>query len=146
MKIKNSWKDHPWNKGELVGEADVNFLKQISNPKSDEYTNLPNGKLVHQDKVWDNIIENGMFEPLLITISVKNKKIRLESGNHRINTAIKNEVSTLPCAVFVFENNVLYEQNGKHNFDASNIVDFEDMAFIKCPYPYQVDTKVLIAD
>lgn len=76
----------------MVEEIDTDFLYQISCKDNQPYTNLLNNDIVHQDKVWEDILKNGMLEPLLIRISLKTKEIRLESGNHRIKTAIQSGI------------------------------------------------------
>jgi hypothetical protein len=133
------WKQHPWALNDLVLEMEVSFLKKIANLEATDHTDLLNGDIVHQDLVWNNIKEEGLQEPLLIIIGYDNKTIRLESGNHRITTAIADGYTHLPVAVQVIKRNLLEKGNGLHFFDAKDIVDWTKI--IKCPYPYQISPK-----
>lgn len=105
-------------------------------------TDLLTGEIVHQDLVWKNILEDGLQEPLLIVIGFDNKTIRLESGNHRIKTAIKDGYTHLPVAVIIIKDNLLNEGNGLHFTNASDLVNWDNI--IRCPYPYQVDPKTVL--
>ena len=136
------WKKHPWAINGLVSNVGVDFLKKIANPKSTNFTDLLSGEIVHQDIVWKNIKEEGLQEPLLIVISYDHKTIRLESGNHRIKTAIKDGYTHLPIAILVIKDILLNEGNGTHYVDAKEIVNWNEI--IKCPYPYQVDPKKIL--
>lgn len=146
MKIlKNKrWESHPWSANNLVKNIDVNFLKEIANPSSTDYTDLLSGEIVHQSVVWENIKKEGMFEPLLIVIGFDDKRIRLESGNHRIKVAIEDGYTHLPAAILVLKGNIIHEGNGLHNFDANKIVNWCNL--VKCPYPYQVNPKLVLGD
>jgi hypothetical protein len=83
-----------------------------------------------------------MQEPLLIVIGYRNKTIRLESGNHRIKTAIEDGYTHLPCAVQVIQREFLEEGNGTHFYDAKDIIHWEKL--VKCPYPYQINPLEII--
>lgn len=87
--------------------------------------------------MWENIKEEGLQEPLLIVIGYENKTIRLESGNHRIKTAIEDGYTHLPVAVQIIKDNLLNEGNGTHYTNAKEIVNWNKI--IRCPYPYQVN-------
>ncbi len=139
---KENWKNHPWSINNYVFNTKIEFLKSISNPNATKYTDLLNESIVHQDIVWEDIKKNGMQEPLLIVIGYKDKTIRLESGNHRVNTAISDNYTHLPCAFFVFKESVFAKGNGEHKFDAKGLIDFSKL--IKCPYPYQINPKIIL--
>lgn len=144
MKILENkrWKEHPWSKFENVYDTDINLIHSIANPKATDYTDLLNGDVVHQERVWENIEKEGMQEPLLIIIGYDKQTIRLESGNHRIKVAKDKGYTHLPAAFFVFKESIFNSLNGNHFFDAKEIVNFNKL--IKCPYPYQVDPKKII--
>jgi hypothetical protein len=145
MKIlKNKrWESHPWSENNLVKNIDVNFLKKIANQESTDYTDLLNGEIVHQSIVWENIKAEGMFEPLLIVIGFDNKRIRLESGNHRIKVAIEDGYTHLPTAILVLKGNRIYDGNGLHDYDANNIVNWRNL--VRCPYPYQISPEKVLS-
>ena len=126
----------------MVQQIDVQFLKKIANPEATNHTDLLNGDIVHQDLVWENIKEEGLQEPLLIVIGYDDKTIRLESGNHRIKTAIADGYTHLPVAIQIIKRSLLEKGNGFHFFDAKDIVRWEHI--IRCPYPYQLEPKLIL--
>ena len=139
---KERWSKHPWALNNSVAEVDVNFLSKISNKQTKPYTTDLNENMVHQDVVWDDIEKNGLDEPLLIVIGTKERTIRLESGNHRVNNAIKEGYTHLPVAILIIKDNLLEIGNGKHYIDATHIVKWSNI--IKCNYPYQVDPRDIL--
>lgn len=138
---RDRWEKHPWAANNLVCELSLRFLRKITNPSADDYTDMLSGEIVHRDIVWKDIIDNGLHEPLLIVLGYDNKTIRLESGNHRIKNAIEDGYTHLPVALFVIKDNWLNEGNGTHfaRDDDSEIIDWESL--VKCPYPYQIDPR-----
>jgi hypothetical protein len=136
--LKNDrWKYHPWNNEKKVFLLPVGFIKKYSNPLPTDTTDLLNGDIVKQELVWENILNEGMVEPLLMIIGIKNKTLRLESGNHRINLAINDNVTHLPVAFFVSNQSMIHEGNGKHYFCAKKTINYD--LLINCPYYYQVN-------
>jgi hypothetical protein len=136
--LKNErWKNHPWNENENVFLIPVEFIKSYSNPQPTDTTDLLNGDIVRQELVWENILSVGMVEPLLMLIGLKNKTLRLESGNHRINLAIKDNITHLPVAFLASNQSIIHEGNGKHFFCAKKIIKYD--LLINCPYYYQVN-------
>ena len=133
--LNDKWTSHPWNRFQLVELVSVDFLSSIKNENSSNETNLISGEIVPEERVWKDIEENGMNEPLLLTVGLKNKTIRLESGNHRIKLAKKYGYTHLPVATFVSFETIKFEANGLHEYDAKNIINFKNM--IKCVYGYQ---------
>lgn len=117
-------------------------MKSISNVRATDYTDLLTGEIVHQSLVWRDIKESGLQEPLLIVIGYDNKTIRLESGNHRIKTAIEDGYTHLPVAILVIKENILNRGNGTHFFDAIDLVKWDSL--ISSSYPYQVDPRKVI--
>tara|TARA_B100000700_G_scaffold331722_1_gene467529 strand:+ start:12447 stop:12920 length:474 start_codon:yes stop_codon:yes gene_type:complete len=138
IKILNNelWKKHPWNVAKQIEQISTHFLLNIANKESTNYTDLLSGDIVHQNKVWYDIKNNGMQEPLLIRINPKTKEVRLESGNHRIKTAIKDNFTHLPCAIFITKKLVWNEGNGKHKKLIKDFIQYDKL--IECPYDYQI--------
>ena len=124
MKIKELWKNHPLYKQgkiELVPTAWVwKYYGKDVYPK----TNLMDGTLVKLDALWKNICEEGMHDPLIMRVGIKNKKFRLESGNHRIQVFHKHNIKMIPVTVEVKEecgplaDDVMTD--AQHNFDFNN--------------------------
>jgi len=124
---KTRWKNHPWNLFNLVEEVDVDFLSSIKNPYATKETDDLVGKIHPQKVVFDEIIKNGMRDPLLIVISLKHKTIRLESGNHRVDEAKLNLYTHLPVATLIIDDKILKKGNGTHYFPAENLINFSKL-------------------
>lgn len=135
LEIKK-WKKHPWNVGNQTEEVSVHFLNKIRNKKATTETDDLDGFIKDQVTIFNNIEKEGMRDPLLIVISLKHKTIRLESGNHRIQVAIDKGYTHLPVATLIIQEHYLNEGNGKHYYDAKNIINFEKL--MPNPYPYQM--------
>ena len=98
-KIKELWKKHPlYAQGviELVPTAWIwNYWGRDVSPEAD----LMDGTIVTLDQLWGNILEEGLHEPLIMRVGIKNKKFRLEAGNHRIQVFHQHGVDMLPVTV-----------------------------------------------
>ena len=138
------WETHPWNDYGLVKLFPTEFLKKYSNKTPSKYTNMSSGEIVKQEKVWADILENGMDEPMQLIIGTKDKTLRLESGNHRINMALKHGITHLPTVVFVSHDSIINSGNGEHYFNAEDVVNFSGL--IKCYYYYQINPELYFKD
>lgn len=132
----NRWMFHPWNDNHKVELIPVSFLDLIRNKNNKPFTDDLDGNIIHEDEVWKDIELNGMFEPLIIRIGFKNKTIRLESGNHRIRSALKNGYTHLPVATFVANDAIAFPINGHHQFLCEDIIHFQNL--IPSVYNYQI--------
>ena len=74
------------------------------------------------DVLWDNILSVGLHNPLIMRVGLRNKKFRLESGNHRIQLFHQHGIPLVPLTVQVREEcgphlgDVMTDAS--HNFDA----------------------------
>lgn len=124
MEIKESWKDHPLYKAgkiELVPTDWVwNYWGRDVSPEAD----LVDGTIVSLDGLWENIMSEGLHDPLIMRVGIKNKKFRLEAGNHRIQVFHKHGVPFIPITVQMREecgphvDDVMTDAT--HNFDAGD--------------------------
>ena len=129
------WESHPWTRSGMVRHCPLWILNLLSNKEISEYTERPNGELAHRDELWENIKRVGMHEPLLITISSKKKKIRLESGGNRLVKANQEGLTHLPVAVQVIDRGWL--SSNLHAYDATELVYWDRVR--PCMFPMQVD-------
>jgi hypothetical protein len=133
---KGEWINHPWNAAKLVELVRVDFLLSLCHQSPTDETDLHNNEICHVDKVWENIMEEGMFEPLVLRINPTNKEIRLESGNHRVYLAKKNGFSHLPVASFITRQTIFSIGNGEHVYRLPD--SFSEKGLVRCPYDYQI--------
>ncbi|MCF7865343.1 MAG: hypothetical protein K9M11_02450 [Candidatus Pacebacteria bacterium] len=84
-------------------------------------TDLMNGEVVDLDTLWKNICDEGLHEPFIMRIGIKNRKFRLESGNHRIQLFHKHGIKMIPVTVQVREECGPHVKDvmtrAHHNFD-----------------------------
>ncbi|MBI3632051.1 MAG: hypothetical protein HY225_01220 [Candidatus Vogelbacteria bacterium] len=58
---------------------------------------------VDLDALWKGLLLEGMYEPLIMRVGLKNNKFRLESGNHRIQLFHKYGVPMIPVTVQIHD-------------------------------------------
>ena len=81
------------------------------------------------DQLWENIVSDGLYDPVIIRVGKGNKKFRLESGNHRIQVLMKHGVPFTPATVEVQElcgpqvENIMTDAT--HNFDFTDDINTE---------------------
>lgn len=68
-----------------------------------------------------DIMENGIVEPIVLGIGVYSRKIRLDSGNHRIYLAPRLGLTHLPVIARVWNYCTFTNGNGDHSFDCPEI-------------------------
>ncbi len=112
MEIRPTWKEHPlYTQGaiELVPTAWVwKYWGRDVSP-------------VDFEALWKSIEEEGMYDPLIMRVGIKNRKFRLEAGNHRIQLLHEKGVAYAPLTVQITEecgphaDNILTDAT--HNFD-----------------------------
>ena len=126
MQIKESWKNNTkfdQNKIEMIPTSWLwDYWGRDVSPMAD----LMDGTPADMDALWENILKEGMHNPLIMRIGLKNKKFRLESGNHRIQLFHQHGVEEVPVIVQVREEcgphvgDVMTDAS--HNFDFGNEV------------------------
>jgi len=121
VSIKESWKNGPLYKDDKVELVPTEWVWKYRGKDVSPMTNLVNGVLVDLDGLWKNILKEGLTEPLIMRVGIKNKKFRLESGNHRIQVLYKNGIKMIPVTVQIQDECGPYIENvmtdATHNFD-----------------------------
>src|SRR3989344_6346527 len=124
MKIKELWKNHPLYKQGLVELVPTSWLWNYWGRDVSPEADLIDGTIVSLDELWENIKKEGLHNPLIMRVGLKNKKFRLEAGNHRIQVLHNNGVEFIPLTVQVREECGPHLEDvmtdASHNFDAGN--------------------------
>jgi len=68
-----------------------------------------------------DINANGIKEPIIIGVGVFSRKIRLETGNHRIYLCPRMGMTHLPCVARVWNYCTFNNGNGDHAFHCPEI-------------------------
>ncbi len=103
MEIKEEWKNHPLYKQGKVEMVPTEWVWRYWGKDVSPYANLPDGTTVGLEELWENILKEGLRSPLIMRAGLKNKKMRLESGNHRIQVLHQHGIKEVPVAVQVRE-------------------------------------------
>ncbi len=124
MQTPEPWRDHPLSlqgKVELVPTA---WVWQYRGADPSPYADVMDGTFVDAEMLWQDLLKTGMHMPFIMRVGLKNKKFRLEAGNHRIQLYYEHGVPMIPVAVQVKEEcgpqapDVMTEAT--HNFDAGD--------------------------
>jgi hypothetical protein len=101
MELKETWKKHPLYEAGVVELIPINWLWPYRG--SDLINSSDQEGYVDLDKLWSDILTNGLSNPLIIRVGLKNKKFRLEAGNHRIQVLYAHKITHIPATVQVCE-------------------------------------------
>ena len=96
----------------LVQNMPIQLIAPWRNP-----TPSPNDDL----SLMMDIDKNGIKEPVIIGVGAFSRKIRLETGNHRIYLCPRMGMTHLPCIVRVWNYCAFNNGNGDHAFDCPEI-------------------------
>lgn len=124
MEIKPRWKEHPLYEQGKIELVSTDWIWEYWGFDVTPMTNLKDGTIVGLDELWENILEEGLHDPLIMRVGIKNKKMRLEAGNHRIQLFHKHNIKMIPVAVQVRDEcgphlgDVMTDAS--HNFDATD--------------------------
>ena len=122
MDIKETWKEHPLYKQGKIELIPTDWVWQYWGPDVSPNADLMDGTIVTLDELWENILEVGLCNPLIMRVGLANKKFRLEAGNHRIQMFHKHGVKLTPLTIQVRDEcgphvtDVMTDAS--HNFDA----------------------------
>ena len=124
MIIKELWKNNPLYKQGKIELVPTDWVWKYYGKDVSPVANLMNGTIVDLDALWKNICEEGLYDPFIMRVGIKNRRFRLESGNHRIQVFYKNGVKMIPVTVQIREecgphaDDVMTD--AQHNFDFNN--------------------------
>jgi hypothetical protein len=90
----------------------VQLLTQWKNP-----TPSPNDDLA----LMEDISKNGILEPIILGVGVYSRKVRLDTGNHRIYLLPRMGMTHLPVVCRVWNYCTFNNGNGDHSFDCPEI-------------------------
>ncbi len=97
--MKEPWRNHQLaqeGKIELVPTA---WLWKYRGADVSSQADLADGSPVDLDGLWQDILKEGIKNPMIIRVGTKNKKFRLEAGNHRVQVLYRNNVLFAPATV-----------------------------------------------
>lgn len=122
--IKPLWKKHPLYKQGKIEIIPTSWVWKYRGVDVLPSADLKDGSMVTLDKLWENICREGLYDPFIMRVGLKNKKFRLEAGNHRIQIFYKNNIAMIPVTVQVKEECGPEAKNvmtiGTHNFDSGD--------------------------
>ncbi len=122
--IKPRWKEHQLYTQGVIELIPTDWVWKYYGPDVSPMADLMDGTPADLDALWKNISEEGLYNPLIMRVGIKNKKMRLEAGNHRIQLFHKHGIDMIPVTVQVRDEcgphlgDVMTDAS--HNFDATD--------------------------
>jgi hypothetical protein len=123
MNIKEKWKEHPLYKRGKIELVPTDWVWKYRGTDVSPGADLVDGTPATMEELWENILEVGLCDPLIMRVGLRNNKFRLESGNHRIQIFHAHGVPVVPLTVEIrgecgpHLSDVMTDAT--HNFDAS---------------------------
>ena len=90
-----------------IQDLPILMIEKWRNP-----TPSPNNDL----EMMEDIMVNGITDPVEIGVGVYSRKVRLNTGNHRIYLAPRIGITHLPCICRVWNYCTFDNHNGDHSF------------------------------
>jgi hypothetical protein len=127
MTIKEAWRENlnfDQSKIELVP---VSWLWNYRGTNPSKLIELGD-KEVDLKGLWEAVLANGLHAPLIMRVGTKNKKFRLETGNHLIQLFREHNIEKVPVTVQIREEcgpeakDVM--TTATHNFDWNDEISF----------------------
>ena len=124
INIKPFWKNHLLYKQGKVELVPTAWVWKYRGPDVSPMTHLNDGTPADLNILWKNLCESGLRDPLIMRVGLRNKKFRLESGNHRIQLFYKYGIKMVPVTVQVRDecgphlDDVI--NDATHNFDGKD--------------------------
>lgn len=137
MDIKPLWKDHPLFLEGKIELVPTEWVWQYRGVDVSPLGDLMDGSLVTVEALWEDLCREGLHEPLIMRVGIRNKMMRLESGNHRIQLFHRYGIAEIPVVAEVREEcgpdapDIMTDAT--HNFDASNelLIESSDQRYRK---------------
>lgn len=130
--------------GNMIEWAPTEWVWELSNPSVDEKTDLgtwiEGSALVTLDELYNNMLQNGMRDPLILGIGRVSRRVRLESGNHRINLFREKGFSHVPVICYIGDEAITHTGNGTHPGKIFPL-KIEKPIHIMGPYPVKEYSK-----
>ena len=120
--IKEVWREHPLYKQGKVALVPTEWVWKYRGTDVSPGVALLDGTISDLDTLWKSLLEFGLHRPLIMRAGLKNKKFRLEAGNHLIQLFRKHGITEVPLTVQVKEECGPHVEDvmtdASHNFDA----------------------------
>ena len=137
MEVPPTWMNHPLTIQGSVELVPTDWLFTFRGPDVSPELTIKRGTVVDMESLWESIQKNGLDEPVIMRVGIKNKKFRLESGNHRIQLFKQYGVEYTPATVQIQDYCGPDVQNvmtiATHNFDFTDdiILPDSDNGYVK---------------
>lgn len=121
MQILDTWKQHPLTLSGAVELVPVSWVWKYRGVDVSDGVDMPDEGRSTLEEFWDVLKKDGLRDPLIVRVGLKDRKMRLEAGNHRIQVLHAHGVTEVPVTIQVHEEcgphapDVM--NSGSHNFD-----------------------------
>lgn len=127
--------------GHLTQWVSTLWLQRISNPIVDNKTDLgtwdDNPNLVGMEELYENMLSQGMRDPLIVGVGRITRRVRLETGNHRVNIFVSKGIMYVPAVAYIGDSAITHIDNGLHEGELMklNLPIVKPQENILGPYP-----------
>ena len=97
---------------QFVQKVPIVILDQWKNPTPSPIDDLA---------LMEDIMQNGILEPIILGVGIYSRNVRLETGNHRIYLCPRLGMTHLPVVAKVSNYCTFNIGNGDHSFDCPDI-------------------------
>lgn len=137
MQVKEIWREHELCKQGYVELVPVDWVFKYRGTDVSTTADLKNGNLCSLDDLWNDIKENGLFDPLIVRMGRTSRTLRLEAGNHRIQVLKEHGIDKVPVTIEIRDacgpDAPEPYNEGTHNFalDGSVVLPETDVTYAK---------------
>ena len=118
---------HPLGARQVIEFVPTQWVMALANPEADDIADLtPGGLEVSLEQLWDNMLQNGMRDPFILTAGRHSRASRLEAGNHRIKIFARHSEPYVPATVLVGDDCVVFASNGSHRHTPELVLPVQD--------------------
>lgn len=130
--------EHP-NIGHFVEWTPTKWLHKLSNPDVSYKTNLGSwnkyDRLVSFEELYNDMLEKGMRDPIIIGVGHVSRRVRIEAGNHRINIFLAKNFEYVPAICYIGDTAITNIVNGSHQ---GEIMDLKIHTSVDIMGPYSI--------
>lgn len=100
--------------GDKAQWVSLEWLLEIANPAPNEQVKLLDQSIISSEDLWKDIEKKGMRDPFIIACGSIDGRVRLETGNHRIQLLLSKGILHAPAVALLTEIAWVDKDNGSH--------------------------------
>ena len=116
---------HPLAQRGIVEMLPTKWVQALANKKAGRLTNIDpdSTDLLDLDRLWEDMCEQGMHDPFVLSAGRYTRECRLEAGNHRIQLFSSKGVPYVPAVTLVADGCIISPLNGDHRYKRALLIE-----------------------